>query len=142
MSLETKIEALTKTVEQLIQVISAQGVSANVAHTPAVAPAASPVVAQPAPTPAAPVAAAMPAAPFLQQVSPQPAAPVQQVGAASFSDPKGLIAYVMQEYQAMGAQKGAGIQNILVSLGYQNINDVQPAHYGALYQAIEALKAS
>lgn len=141
MSLETKIEALTKTVEQLIQVISAQGVSANVAHVPAVAPAVAPVVAQPAPAPA-PVAAAMPAAPFLQQVSPQPAAPVQQVGAAPFSDPKGLIAYVMQEYQAMGAQKGAGIQNILVSLGYQNINDVQPAHYGALYQAIEALKAS
>jgi hypothetical protein len=142
MSLETKIEALTKTVEQLIQVISAQGVSANVAQGQPVAPAAAPVVAQPAPAPAAPVAAAMPAAPFLQQVSPQPAAPAQQVVTAPFSTGPELVKYVMTEYTAMGAQKGAGIQNILVSLGYQNINDVQPAHYGALYQAIEALKAS
>ena len=31
-------------------------------------------------------------------------------------------------------------QGVLVGLGYQNINDVKPEHYGDLFNGIEALK--
>jgi len=68
------------------------------------------------------------------------AAPVVS-GAAPFDNPKGLIDFVMSSYKALGAVKGAGIQGVLTSLGYQNINDVNPAHYGALFSGIESLKA-
>jgi hypothetical protein len=60
---------------------------------------------------------------------------------APFSDGKGLIDYVMGAYKALGAAKGAQIQNVLVGLGYQNINDVKPEHYGQLFAGVEALKA-
>ena len=67
--------------------------------------------------------------------------PADPITAAPFSDPKGLLAYVIASYNSLGAQKGAGIQQVLVANGYQNINDVQPDHYAALYAGIEALKA-
>jgi hypothetical protein len=57
-----------------------------------------------------------------------------------FADGKGLIDYVMGAYKALGPQKGAQIQGVLTGLGYQNINDVKPEHYGALHTGIEALK--
>lgn len=60
---------------------------------------------------------------------------------APFADPKGLIDYVMGAYKALGPQKGAQIQNVLTGLGYQNINDVKPEHYGQLFAGVEALKA-
>ena len=47
----------------------------------------------------------------------------------------------MSSYKALGAVKGAGIQGVLTGLGYQNINDVNPAHYDALFAGLEALKA-
>jgi hypothetical protein len=61
---------------------------------------------------------------------------------APFSDGKGVIDYVMSAYKTMGPQKGAQIQNVLIGLGYQNINDIKPEHYGALYQGVEQLKAA
>jgi len=48
----------------------------------------------------------------------------------------------MGAYKAMGPQKGAQIQAVLTGLGYQNINDVKPEHYGALFQGVEQLKAA
>jgi hypothetical protein len=66
-------------------------------------------------------------------------APVAQTG-APFSDGKGLIDYVMASYKTLGPQKGAEIQNVLTALGHQNINDVKPEQYGALFQGVEALK--
>jgi hypothetical protein len=33
------------------------------------------------------------------------------------------------------------IQGVLTQLGYANINDVKPEHYGQLFGGIEALKA-
>jgi len=111
-----------------------------VVATPVVAPVGAPVV--------VPVAApVMPAPPVFAPVMPAPpvfAAPVVAPvvsGAAPFDNPKGLIDFVMSSYKALGTVKGAGIQGVLVSLGYQNINDVNPAHYGALFSGIEALKA-
>ena len=139
MSLEAKIEALT----QAVVALTAKLESANVAAPAPVAQAPAPVAA-PAPSPApvaapAPVVAApaMPAPPAF--VDPAPAAaPV--VSGAPFTDGKGLIDYVMGAYKALGPQKGAQIQNVLVGLGYQNINDVKPEHYGALFAGVEALK--
>ena len=139
MSLESKIEALT----QAVIALTAKLESNNVAPAAPVVQAPAPVVA-PAPAPApvaeaapAPVAApVMPAAPSFQPVAAAPAA----TSSAPFSDPKGLIDYVMGAYKALGPTKGALIQGVLTSLGYANINDVKPEHYGALHTGIEALK--
>lgn len=135
MSLEAKIEALT----QAVAALTAQLQSSNVAPAAPVAQAPAPVAAPaPAPAPVAALAPAMPAPPPF--VAPAPvAAPV--ASGAPFTDGKGLIDYVMGAYKAMGPQKGAQIQNVLVGLGYQNINDVKPEHYGQLYAGVEALKA-
>jgi len=141
MSLEAKIEALT----QAVQALTAQLQTSNVAPAAAPVQAAAPVAA-PAPAPA-PVAAptpvvaapAMPAPPAF--VAPAPAA-APAAGGAPFTDGKGLIDYVMGAYKAMGPQKGAQIQAVLTGLGYQNINDVKPEHYGALFQGVEQLKAA
>lgn len=135
MSLELKIEALTAAVTAL----TAQLQAGNVAAPATVAPAPAPVVqAAPAPVAAAPVAApapAMPAPPTFVAPAPAPAPT-----GAPFSDPKGLIDYVMGAYKALGPQKGAMIQGVLTGLGYQNINDVKPEHYAALHTGVEALK--
>ena len=129
MSLESKIEALTAAV----QALTAKLESGNVAPAAPVAPAPAPVVkAAPAPVAAAP---AMPAPPvFVAPVAAPAPAP------SMFTDPKGLIDYVMGAYKALGPQKGASIQGVLVGLGYQNINDVKPEHYADLFNGIEALK--
>jgi hypothetical protein len=135
MSLENKIEALTAAVIAL----TAKLESSNVAPAAPVAPAPAPVVEVAPVVAAVPVVAApaMPAPPAFVAPAPTPA-PV--VTGAPFSDGKGLIDYVMSAYKALGAAKGAQIQNVLVSLGYQNINDVKPEHYGQLFAGVEALK--
>lgn len=129
MSLESKIEALTAAV----QALTAKLESGNVAPAAPVAPAPVPVVkAAPALVAAAP---AMPAPPvFVAPVAAPAPAP------SMFTDPKGLIDYVMGAYKALGPQKGASIQGVLISLGYQNINDVKPEDYRLLFTGIEALK--
>jgi hypothetical protein len=79
----------------------------------------------------------MPAPPTFSAPSPLPAV----TGAtAPFTDGKGVIDYVMASYKALGPQKGAQIQGVLVGLGYANINEVKPEMYGALYAGVEALK--
>ena len=150
MSLEAKIEALT----QAVVALTAKLESANVAAPAPVAQAPAPVaasapLAQPAaaapvsvtptnPVSSQPAAPAMPAPPAF--VAPAPAAPV--ASGAPFTDGKGLIDYVMGAYKALGPQKGAQIQGVLTGLGYQNINDVKPEHYGALFAGVEQLKAA
>jgi hypothetical protein len=137
MSLESKIEALTAAVVALTAKLESNNVALAAPVAQAPAPIAAPVpVAAPAPAPVA--APAMPAAPsFL----PQAAAPAAATAGAPFSDPKGLIDYVMASYKALGPQKGSMIQGVLTQLGYANINDVKPEHYGQLFAGIEALKA-
>jgi hypothetical protein len=137
--LEVKIEELTKAVialTELIGKIEAGKTAEPVASKPS--PVAAPIepvtlVAQVTPTETV-VAPVMPAAPTFEPVA-APAA-----NAAPFTDGKGLITYVMDVYKQLGAEKGAGIQGVLTSLSYQNINDVKPEHYDALYAGIEALK--
>jgi len=85
----------------------------------------------------------MPAAQAQMPALPTFAAPVVQSApnpGAPFADGPGLIAYVMGAYKEMGPTKGAQIQGVLTTLGYQNINDVKPEHYGSLFQGVEALK--
>lgn len=147
MSIENQIAALTAAVIELTNVIKTK--SGNVT---APAPVAQPIPLV-VPTPVAPVAAPVVAvAPVPVMVSPSnvmPAPPVfapvsapAPVSSAPFTDGKGLIDYVMSAYKAMGAAKGAMIQTVLTGLGYQNINDVKPEHYGALFAGIETLKVS
>ena len=119
----------------------------NVAPVVAVAPVPAPVVVTASTMPAPPVftqAAPIPVVPVM--VTPTPvavAAPipvsVSPSEKAPFADAKGLIDFVMSSYKALGPQKGAGIQGVLTSLGYSNINDVNPAHYDALFAGIKAL---
>jgi hypothetical protein len=142
MSLELKIEALTAAVTAL----TAQLQVGNVAAPAPVAPAPALVVqAAPAPVAAAPVAAPAPAPVAAAPAMPAPptfVAPAAAPAASSapFSDPKGLIDYLMGAYKALGPQKGAMIQGVLNGLGYQNVNDVKPEHYAALHTGVEALK--
>jgi hypothetical protein len=142
MSLELKIEALTAAVIAL----TAKMESGTV--TPAapkqvlaedqlrVVAVPAPVVAAPAPVVAAPAMPAPPAFMAAPVAAPAPAAFI----VAPFTDGKGLIDYVMSAYKALGAAKGANIQGVLTGMGYQNINDVKPEHYAALFAGVEALK--
>jgi len=140
MSLELKIEALTAAVVALTAKLESSNVAAPAPVAPAPAPVvqaapapvAAPVVDTPAPVAAAP---AMPAPPTFTA----PVAALAPTG-APFTDGKGLIDYVMSAYKALGPQKGAQIQGVLTGMGYQNINDVKPEHYGALFAGVEALK--
>ena len=145
MSLELTIENLTVAINTLIDTINKQGIRAPIAPVIApvvAAPLVQPAVAVPAsvtptnPALSQPAAVAMPAPPSF--VAPTPVAAA--VG-APFSDPKGLIEFVMTSYKNLGPAKGAGIQGVLTGLGYQNINDVKAEHYAALFSGIEALKA-
>ena len=134
MSLEAKIEDLTKAVHLLVAALGARPAAAPVAAPVAVqapAPVAAPVAVAPVPAPVMP-----PPPVFVAPPPPAPAAPA----AAPFSDQKGLIDFVMGAYKALGPQKGAQIQNVLIGMGCTNINDVKPEQYGALYAAVEALK--
>jgi len=133
MSLEAKIEDLTAAIHALVAAMGAR---------PVVAPAAAPAVVtitptSPVPAPA-PVVPAMPAPPVF--APPAPVAPAATLPKAPFTDQKSLIDYVMSSYKALGVAKGAQIQQVLVSLGHQNINDVKPENYDALFAGVEALK--
>jgi len=133
MSIEQKISELTAAVTALTAALNQR------AGAPIVPQAAAPVTQQFAPQTAAAPAPTMPTLPNfgLQAQAPAPAAAVQ---GAPFTDGAGLIAYVMGAYKEMGPTKGAQIQGVLTQLGYNNINDVKPEHYGSLYQGVEALK--
>jgi len=133
MSLEAKIEDLTAAIHALIAAMGARPVAA-----PAAAPAVVTITpASPAPAPVA-ATPAMPAPPVFAPPAPAPAATLPK---APFTDQKSLIDYVMSSYKALGVAKGAQIQQVLVSLGHQNINDVKPENYDALFAGVEALKA-
>jgi hypothetical protein len=108
-----------------------------------VAPAPAPVVAAPVvPTPkvteiAVPVFTA-PVTPITAQTAPSTPVTAAPSG-APFSDTKGMIGYVMSKYKALGAEKGAKIQEVLKGLGVVNINEVRVDQYAALYAGVEAL---
>lgn len=80
----------------------------------------------------------MPEPPVFENPVPEPA--VDPASEIPFNDPKGLTAYVMDAYKSLGADKGAGIQQVLSKIGYKNISDVQSKDYAAMYAGIEELK--
>ncbi len=142
MSLESKIELLTAAITHLtIAIEQANNLNpvvdqiaekqAALAPTPAPTVAPAPVVAPVAPAPAA----AMPPPPVFATAQTPPA------GAVPFSDSQSLIAYTMAAYKQLGGVKGAGIQNVLTSLGASNLTDVKPEMYAQFHAGIEALKA-
>ncbi len=135
MSLELEIKNLAAAVIALTAKIEGINV-APAAPVAQVAQVAAPVA---APAPVAAQAPQMPAMPSFEMPVAAPVAPV--ASGAPFNDGPGLIQYVMSVYKEIGATKGAMIQNVLAGLGYQNINDVKPEHYGALFTGVEALKA-
>ena len=137
MSLESKIEDLTAAIHALVAAMGARPVAAPAA-APAAPVAPTPIVSA-APAPAVAVAPAMPAPPVF--APPAPVAPAAAtLPKAPFTDQKSLIDYVMSSYKTLGVAKGAQIQQVLVSLGHQNINDVKPENYDALFAGVEALK--
>src|SRR5574343_263960 len=111
MSLETKIETLSVLIGELIQTLDTNA-------TLSVAAPAAPVMPPP------PVFTSAPAAP----------------AAVPFTDSASLVAYVMGVYRQIGPTKGAGIQDVLTSVGAVNLTDVKPEQYAAFYAGIEALK--
>ena len=132
--LETSISELQAAVIRLTQVIEL-----GLQHVNAPSPVATPVV-TPEPTlppvvipvftaPAAPV---MPPPPVFASA---PAAPV-----LPFSDSNSLVAFTMSAYKQIGPVKGAGIQNVLTSLGVVNLTDVKPEMYAQFYAGVEGLK--
>ena len=134
--LETSISELRVAVIALTQAI--ENMRTGVATPPVtIAP-----VATPAPTPApvvipvftAPAAPVMPPPPVFASAPAAPALP--------FTDSNSLVAYVMGVYKAIGPVKGAGIQNVLTSLGVVNLTDVKPEMYAQFYAGVEALKVS
>lgn len=149
MSLEAKIENLSAVIEKLISALESNAVT--VKETPA-APLAAPVSVTPtnpapsvqtAPAAPAPAPTQMPAPPVFAPVAALEAVP-EPVGTrkAPFDDAKGLVDYVMKAYREMGPVKGANIQKVLVAVGHQNINDVQPQHYCEVWTGIEKLRTA
>jgi len=89
----------------------------------------------------APVQQQMPAAPTFGMPVQQQPVPAQQAAVAPFTTQQDLFTYTTAAYQAMGAEKGQRIMQILSGLGIQNLNDLKPEQYGTFYQHVEALKA-
>ena len=83
---------------------------------------------------AAEAAPVMPAAPTFEPV-------VEAVLAdCPITDGKSLIDFVMTIYKELGAERGAGIQNVLVEMGLTNVNEVRPTEYVTFYEKVMALK--
>lgn len=145
--LEQKIEALTAAVMAL----TAQVVGLN--------QAASPALAQPAPTFSAPAPQAtpsfggapagltngMPGGPSFGGAPVQPVAPTGPV--APFSDQKGMADYTMSVFGAIEQKRpGTGealVNSLLTHLcGSASINDLPAAKYGEFYAEMERQRAA
>ena len=109
----------------------------------AVAVPAAPVV--PVELPKSTASPVMPAAPVFTPAVPTPT--VTAVSAAPtialespFKDKSAMMDFVMSSYRALGAEKGAKIQDVLTAMGYANINDVPADKWAMLKSGIESLK--
>lgn len=95
--------------------------------------------------PAVAVQPVMPAAPVFTQAAPTPtvtapSAAATPAAASPFSDKQSMMDFVLSSYKALGAEKGARIQDVLTTLGFRNINDVPQDKWAELKAGIEALK--
>jgi len=125
-----KIIANHLTLQSTLTPVAAVAVPATVAQQVTVTPAAMPalpVFDLPVPTPVAQVPVPVPA--VVAQASPSPFASKQE-----------MTDFVLSSYKALGAEKGAKIQDVLVALGHRNINDVPSELWAQLKTGIDALK--
>jgi hypothetical protein len=137
MSIENNLASIAKSLESIAKSLESANTSASVVATQVAQPE---VVQSDAVTMGYVEQLSIPPQPVAPPVPPVVATGVPTTSPAPFSDPKGLITYVMASYKALGPEKGANIQGVLTALGYQNINEVKPEAYGALYAGVEALK--
>ena len=129
MSIENNIASIAKSLERIADALTSSDktTSLQVVQQPVVsAPPVAPV--QQTYIPAPPVPVSFPA-------------PVIAPTGLPFTDKAGMTKWIMDEYKAMGATKGARIQQVLESIGHKNVNDVTPDKFAALVAGIEVLKA-
>lgn len=141
MSFETNLERIAASLELIAASLSAKPVSVT---TPVATPVveATPVVATVQVTPVVAPTAMPPTPVFTQAVA---VAPVGVTVAAApqapaFADKAAMMDFVIASYKALGQEKGAKIQEVLTGMGFQNVNDVDPARWGELKAGIEGLK--
>ena len=132
--LEVKIEELTKAVIALTELIGKIEAGKTVDPVPSKPTPVKAPIETLAPAPVVEAAPVMPAAPTFEPVV--EAAPVD----CPITDGKSLIDFVMTIYKELGAERGAGIQNVLVEMGLTNVNEVRPTEYVTFYQKVMALK--
>ena len=145
MTIENNLASIAKSLE----LIAAALTQKNANPTPITAPAQPVPVPVPVPVVAAPV---MPALPVFTPAAPTPTAPVMATPvpvavaaptpavASPFSDKNAMMDFVMTSYRALGAEKGAKIQDVLTTIGYKNINDVPVEKWADLKAGVEGLK--
>ena len=151
MTIESNLQSIA---ESLASIATYLTTNKNVQNAPTitpdqVVPSGSPVighvvtasaVAVPVPSPMV-----MPAVPVFTPAASIPpvtvasAAPMTAT-TAPFDSKQSMMDYVLATYKALGAEKGAKIQNVLVSMGYNNINDVPSEKWADMKVGIEALK--
>ena len=136
--IQSLIDALPHEAKVAVAGVANVAPPAPVAQAPMPVAAPAPVTVAPTPMPAPPVFTAPVAVPA-PVVAPVAVSAPATLEKAPFTDGKGLIDFVMGTYKQLGPQKGAGIQGVLTGLGYSNINDINPAHYDALYAGVKGL---
>jgi len=141
MSLEQAIAALTAAVQANTEAVVKFGtmLSGSVVAPPVI----------PAPQQATVPAAAPPAPPAQPEMPPAPswtatpAAPPAAPAGLPFGDTNGLVKYATDAYEAIKGKDpgvGAKIQAAFTSLGYADIQQMQPHHYQEFYNRVESLR--
>lgn len=151
MSLEALLQENTAAIQRLTEVISDSMSAVDVKPVKGKKALASEVAVPTLPQIQAPVAVAPampmftppapPAAPTMPSAPTFVATPTAARTTLPFNDGPSLIQYVLGVYKALGPAKGAGIQGVLTTLGYTNVNDVKPDHYAVFHAQVEALKS-
>lgn len=127
MTIESTLASIASSLDRIATALESKPVQA--VSAPVAAPVQAPIT--PVTTPVATVAT--PVAAPQQTPAPTPTAPIA---------PFNLAHFVVESYKALGPVKGAGIQQILQSVGAKNINDVKPEHYETVKNAVNALMGS
>lgn len=161
MTIESNLDSIAHSLKIIADLLTVQTATkavtnAPISQAPIPAPVqvAAPVVPVPEPVvtvsavavPAsAPVVPVMPAAPTFE-VTPSPSSMVAMAAVANappvavFKDKSAMMDWIMSTYRALGAEKGAKIQDVLTAMGFANINDVPADKWVQLKAGIESLK--
>ena len=143
MCLEKKIDDLTIAINRLTHAMSGSNDSVE-ANPEKAAPAPTPEKAEkaaPAPTPEKAEKAAPAPTPEKAAPTPTPEKAEKADGTVPFTDPSTLMTYVVGKYKELGAERGAGIQQVMAGLtpARANINEINADQYEEFYAGVEAL---